>query len=186
MRILVIGRLIKIRVFPLLDRLDKEDRKFGKDSKVRLVELPKQSALHRRIESADFIDCYCVSSCLTPRKAAEIITSFPSWANMLLRLRGFVTAPFGLSNDGPDAEDKLGAFPVESETDYELIAGFNDRHLNFRVSVISNDGCVYLATWVHPHNIGGKLYLRAIMPFHIIIARNALKRVHKYNVAFES
>ena len=90
-----------------------------------------------------------------------------------------MTAPFGLSNDGPSAPDKIGAFPVELETEHEIIAGFNDKHLDFRVAVLSLSNHVYLATWVHPHNIGGKLYLKAIMPFHILIARNALARVHK-------
>lgn len=145
---------------------------------VTAVNLPQQSLLNGRIKPEDFIDCYCVSSSLSPREASEIITSFPAWAEFLMRIRGILTTPFGLSNDGPSAEDKIGAFPVEIENDYELIAGFNDKHLEFRVCVISDEGLVYLATWVHPHNIGGKLYLRAIMPFHILIARDALKRVH--------
>lgn len=50
-------------------------------------------------------------------------------------------------------------------------------HLNFRVSVVSRNETVYLATWVHPHNIGGRVYLRCILPIHIVIARDALKRV---------
>ena len=82
-----------------------------------------------------------------------------------------------MSQDGPDAADKLGPFPVELETETELVAGFNDKHLDFRVSVMSRDGQVSLATWVHPHNFGGRLYLALIMPFHIMIARNALARV---------
>jgi len=49
--------------------------------------------------------------------------------------------------------------------------------LDFRVAVISQDDQIFLATWVHPNNIGGRLYLRAIMPFHVAISRNALRRV---------
>lgn len=144
---------------------------------VILSNLPEQSILHARIASTDFVDCYSVS-CNTPaRQAAETITSFPGWAQFLLHIRTIVTAPFGLSNDGPDADDKIGPFPVEQETESEIIAGFNDKHLDFRVSVFSKDGRVSLATWVHPHNVGGRLYLRMIMPFHILIARDALKRV---------
>jgi uncharacterized protein DUF2867 len=129
------------------------------------------------MSQGDFLDCYSVAAEMPPRQAADIITSFPSWARFLLRIRRIVTAPFGLSNDGPNAADKVGIFPVESENATELIAGFDDRHLNFRVAVISDAGRVYLATWVHPHNFGGRLYLTAIMPFHILISRNALKRV---------
>ena len=90
-----------------------------------------------------------------------------------------MTTPFGLSNDGPDAVDKVGVFPVELETEEELIAGFDDKHLDFRVSVISRDGNVYLATWVHRHNLGGRIYLAVIMPFHVMIARNGLARVRQ-------
>lgn len=144
---------------------------------VTASELPANSQLHSRVSPPDFLDCYSVSSDISPRSAAEIITDFPGWARFLLQIRRVVTAPFGLSNDGPQASDKVGPFPVEMETKSELIAGFNDRHLDFRVSVLSENGRVSLATWVHPHNIGGRLYLRAILPFHILIARNALARV---------
>lgn len=144
---------------------------------VTATDLPAQSLLHDRVASGDFLDCYSVASDLPPRRAAEVITDFPGWARFLLHIRRVLTAPFGLSNDGPAAADKVGIFPVETETRRELIAGFNDAHLDFRVSVLSQDGRVFLATWVHPHNIGGRLYLRTILPFHILIARDALARV---------
>ncbi len=144
---------------------------------VTASELPSESLLLERVESDDFLDCYSVPSGMSARKAAEVITNFPGWARFLLQIRKVVTAPFGLLNDGPASADKVGIFPVEVETERELIAGFNDRHLNFRVSVFSEEGRVFLATWVHPHNIGGQIYLKAILPFHILIARNALSRV---------
>lgn len=145
---------------------------------VREVDLPLESQLHPRIATGDFVDCYRVASQLSPRQAAQVITDFPGWARFLLAIRRFVTTPFGLSNDGPVADDKVGIFPVESESDQELIAGFNDRHLDFRVSVMSLNSEVFLGTWVHPHNLGGRIYLNTILPFHILIARDALRRVH--------
>ena len=148
-------------------------------NKVAKTSLPQESRLHERVGPRDFLDCYVVDAEMSPRKAAEVITDFPGWARFLMRLRGVMTAPFGLSNDGPPSKDKVGIFPVESETAGELIAGFNDRHLDFRVSVVSRDGQVYLSTWVHPHNFGGHIYLATILPFHIMISRNALMRVAK-------
>ncbi len=144
---------------------------------VLAISLPADSRLHSRWAEGDFLDCYAVRSALPPRRAAEIIVEFPKWVRGLMRVRRLLTAPFGLSNDGPKAPDKLGPFPVEIATEREVIAGFDDRHLDFRVSVFSTGDQVSLATWVHPHNLGGKLYLLAILPFHIAIARNALARV---------
>lgn len=141
------------------------------------TDLPAFSGLHALLQKGDFVDCYRVQSAMPPRPAADVIADFPGWAKFLLVIRKAVTAPFGLTNETPPDLDKVGIFPVESETDREVIAGFDDKHLNFRVSVMSDEGAVYLATWVHPHNFGGRFYLKAIMPFHIAISRNALKRV---------
>jgi len=146
-------------------------------NRVFTTRLPVFSGLHRHLNKGDFLDCYAVKSSLGPRAAAQIVTAFPRWARGLLVIRRIITTPFGLSNDGPAAADKLGPFPVESENKQELIAGFNDKHLDFRISVISADGRVYLSTWVKPHHWGGRLYLDAIMPLHILIARSGLKRV---------
>lgn len=143
---------------------------------VRKIPLPEDSLLQDYMQKGDFVDCFAAPAEVSPREAAEIIVDFPGWAQPLLSLRKLVTSPFGLSQDGPEAADKLGPFPVEKDTPEEIIAGFNDKHLNFRVSVICKDGQLSLATWVHPHNWGGRLYLAAIMPFHILIARNAVVR----------
>ncbi len=149
----------------------------GTAMKIEATELPVASALYDRLRLGDFLDCYSVRADLKPRRAAEVITDFPGWTRFLMSVRGVLTAPFGLSRDGPAAPDKIGPFPVEGESDHELIAGFDDRHLDFRVSVYAERGRVFLATWVHPHNLGGRLYLRAILPFHVLVARDALRRV---------
>ena len=152
-------------------------------AKVNACSLPEGSRLLARVKGNDFIDCYCTEADVAPRQAAEIITAFPAWSEFLLKLRSLITSPFGLSQQGPDSPDKLGAFPVEQETENEIIAGFNDKHLDFRVSVVCDQGKVFLATWVHPHNVAGWIYLRAIMPFHILIARDGLVRVSNQAVA---
>lgn len=144
---------------------------------VHTTELDPRSGLQDRIAPGDFVDCYSVESLLPPRDAAEIIAEFPGWVRALVTLRGFMVAPFGVMAKGPEAPDKIGEFPVEQETAEEVIAGFNDRHLDFRISVFARDGKVSLATWVRRHNLLGRVYLALIMPFHVAIARNALSRV---------
>ena len=152
-------------------------------STVHATPLDPQSALHERVAPGDFLDCYTVRSNMPPRPAAEIIAKFPGWVRFLVALRGLIVAPFGLKTKGPRNVDKVGEFPVESETPEEVIAGFNDRHLDFRISVTSRDGQVSLATWVRRHNLGGRLYLALIMPFHILVVRNALARLADHSGA---
>lgn len=145
--------------------------------RVSSIPLLSDSALRSRVAPGDFLDCYAVRAEMAPRDAAEVVTDFPNWVRALLTVRGILIAPFGLYDVGPEAKDKVGSFPVEFESEKEIVAGFDDKHLNFRVSVMSQDGVVTLATWVHIHNLGGRVYLNAIMPFHILIARDALRRV---------
>ncbi|KPA22035.1 hypothetical protein shim_19220 [Shimia sp. SK013] len=139
--------------------------------------LPPFSALHNRFRAGDFVDCFRVSSTLPLRQAADTIADFPGWALALVRLRNLLVAPFGLQADVAGSMDRIGIFPVESETEQEIIAGFNDRHLDFRISVMRDGGDILLATWVHRHNLLGRAYLATIMPFHIAVARDALRRV---------
>jgi len=143
-------------------------------------ELATDSALYASIKPGDFLDCFSVASDIPARQAAQIITDFPGWARKLMTLRNLLVLPFGLKTDGGDIQDRVGIFPVTSETPDEVIAGFDDWHLNFRVSVLARDGRVSLATWVHRNNLVGRLYLATILPFHILIARNALSRLARH------
>src|SRR5436309_10065713 len=48
----------------------------------------------------------------------------------------FLVAPFGLKTSAPDqpgTRDIIGLFPVVDQTPDRLVAGFNDKHLDFRL-----------------------------------------------------
>ncbi|MEC8196178.1 MAG: DUF2867 domain-containing protein [Pseudomonadota bacterium] len=143
---------------------------------VTATPLPKSSRLHARIAPEDFVDCYCVVSDMPTREAADIIATFPGWAQMLANLRNLLVKPLGLQTERPTDTDCIGFFPVESQSETEVIAGFDDSHLDFRVSILSQEGKLFLATWVHRNNLLGRIYLATIMPFHILIVRDALAR----------
>lgn len=144
---------------------------------VRKIPLPATSALKPLRKSGHFVDCYTVTATMPVRQAAEIVVDFPLIPRLLLRLRNLIAARFGLKHKADETTDSIGMFPVHSETDQEIIAGFDDKHLDFRLSVMVHGDQIRLATWVAPHNIGGRLYLWAILPFHIYIVRNGLVRV---------
>lgn len=139
--------------------------------------IPENSYLNGVYNDGDFIDYYSSHGDVTARKALEEIVLFPGWARALMKLRKITTTPFGLSQDGPQDDDKIGAFPVIHDTDNEIVAGFDDKHLNFLVSVQADGETISLATWVRTHGPAGRFYLILIMPFHIMVARNAVRRV---------
>ena len=82
---------------------------------------------------------------------------------------------------GAGTPETIGIFPVVSETPDRLVAGFNDRHLDFRVvvDVVGADGSrhVTATTLVLTHNLLGRTYLAIIMPFHRLIVPAMLRQV---------
>lgn len=140
---------------------------------LRTDTLPRASSLWSLHRPGDFLDCYSVPSILSPAEAARRGLALPGWANALLRLRNTLVRPFGLKTGEFDAP----IFPTCHETADEIILGTDDKHLNFRIGLIREGDRLYMSTWVHPHNLWGRAYLRLVMPFHILISRGAVARM---------
>jgi len=140
------------------------------------------------LAGAQFTDAYCLKvggQGLDARRAAEqMMARAPRWVDALLVLRNIIVAPFGLKTSGEDRRtprDIIGIFPVVSETPDRLVAGFNDRHLDFRivVDVATTDQrqSVTATTLVKTHNWLGRTYLAIILPFHRLIVPAMLRQV---------
>jgi len=119
------------------------------------------------------------------RRAAErMMARQPRWAEALVSLRNFLVAPLGLKTSGatPTApRDMIGIFPVVSQSPDRLVAGFNDKHLDFRVvvDVTPPTGVrqITATTLVLTHNRLGRTYLAIILPFHRLIVPALLRQV---------
>jgi hypothetical protein len=140
------------------------------------------------LAGAQFSDAYSVvvdDAALDARIAAEkMLGRSPRWIERLLALRNFLVAPFGLKKPVPTgngAADTIGIFPVVSETPGRLVAGLNDKHLDFRVVVdittSSHGQRVTATTLVLTHNLLGRVYLTIILPFHRLVVRALLRQV---------
>ncbi len=108
----------------------------------------------------------------------------PRWVEALTSLRNLLVTPFGLKTSGESRtapSEMIGIFPIVSETPDRLVAGFNDKHLDFRVVVdVATSGAlrnVTATTLVLTHNRLGRTYLAIILPFHRLIVRTLLRQV---------
>jgi Protein of unknown function (DUF2867) len=146
-------------------------------AQVQTDTLPPTSSLWSHHKPGDFLDCYSIASSLSPREAAARGVTLPGWARALLSLRNTLVRPFGLKTGVVDRARTVGIFPVCRESADEMILGLDDRHLDFRVALFRQDGRIYMSTWVHPHNLAGRIYLRIVMPFHILICRGMVARM---------
>lgn len=118
--------------------------------------------------------------------AAELAFSrSPSWVSTLMGLRNLLVKPFGLKGAADDLPPKLrriGMFPLIGHTPSHAVLGLDDRHLDFRIVIEVKDlgegrQQVSAETLVRPHNLFGRTYLAAVMPFHRLIVPAMLARV---------
>lgn len=139
------------------------------------------------LPGAQFADAFRIEigdRALNARQAAErMMARQPRWAEALLTLRNILVAPFGLKTSGASStpREMVGIFPIVSEQPDRLVAGFNDKHLDFRIVVdVATSGAareVTATTLVLTHNWLGRTYLAVIMPFHRLIVRSLLRQV---------
>lgn len=111
---------------------------------------------------------------------AALLGHLPPAFKVLLLMRSALVRPFGIrsvsygelaASIDTDRKfvqgDKIGRWIIFSQDEDELITGADDRHLDFRVSVMRQRGTrVVLSTAVMTHNAVGRGYLSLILPFH--------------------
>jgi hypothetical protein len=150
-------------------------------------DVPASSALSRDlIRSAYFHDSYRVPLARPGLTIVEIFFALfghtPRWMKALLITRNAIARWCGL--EAPTVAeilkpavrpsyrvgDKIGPWPVFFINDHEIVAGRNNKHLDFRLSVlrvIDGDAeSVVVSTICSVHNLAGKIYLFFIVPFH--------------------
>jgi hypothetical protein len=144
--------------------------------------------LNTLLTGAQFADAFRIEiddRALDARQAAErMMTRQPRWIEVLTSLRNILVTPFGLKTSGASRtapREMIGIFPIVSETPDRLVAGFNDKHLDFRVVVdIAHSGTVRnvtATTLVKTHNWLGRTYLAIIVPFHRLIVPTLLRQI---------
>jgi hypothetical protein len=150
-------------------------------------DVPSSSMLNRDLIAS----CYFHDSYRVPLTRAElgIVDIFfavfghaPLWTKLLLIVRNAIAGLAGLEAPtvaeimNPDIRsdynvgEKIGPWPIFFIGDSEIVAGRNNKHLDFRVSVLKTaDGentNVVVSTICTVHNLFGKTYLFFIVPFH--------------------
>jgi hypothetical protein len=150
-------------------------------------EIPPMSDLNRNaVGSVTFHDCYRAPLARLELGMVDIFFAVfghhPLWIKLLLIVRNLVARRAGLETPtvteimSPEVRecyrvgDKIGPWPIFSIGETEIIAGRNNRHMDFRLSVLKQidgeRGSVFVSTVCMVHNIYGKIYLWFIIPFH--------------------
>ncbi len=152
-------------------------------------EVAPQAELAALLPGAQFMDAYCLEldgQNLDAREAAiRMMARAPRWVDALLVAAQSDCCSVRIEDIGGSDQRLpraiIGIFPVVSETPQRLVAGFNDKHLDFRVVLdVATSGArqtVTATTLVLTHNWLGRTYLATIKPFHRLVVRAMLAQV---------
>lgn len=160
-------------------------------------DVPATSALGRElIGNADFCDCWRAPLAHPDLTMVELFFAVfghtPVWMKLLLIARNAAARLAGLEapsvaeiirpeiQPGYRVGDKIGPWPIFFMADDEIVAGRDNKHMDFRLSVLkARDGGgadVVVSTICTVHNLFGKIYLLVIVPFHRHGVRSLMSR----------
>jgi Protein of unknown function (DUF2867) len=163
-------------------------------------DVPASSALDRKlVGNSDFRDSWRVTLSHPDLGMADIFFAVfghtPLWMKAMLILRNALVRLVGLEVPTvaeimkPEVRatyrvgDKIGPWPVYFVGEDEIIAGRDNRHMDFRLSVLrvrNGDAAdVVVSTVCSVHNVLGRIYLFLIVPFHRAGVQGLLTRAVK-------
>jgi Protein of unknown function (DUF2867) len=164
-------------------------------TQVEQVAVPSRSAAATAFESVNLADAFSIrlppDACTNPDVLARFIfAKQPSWIGALIQVRDAVVAGLGLKTakhlarlPSDATTPRISIFRVFSTSENEVVMGENDKHLDFRVSILCTAGSppttgsqLTLSTVVHCHNRLGRAYLSVIAPFHRQVVKASLRR----------
>jgi hypothetical protein len=172
----------------------------GNEDSISCVALPRESRVSGIYETTHLADAFEIrlpqGAITDPELLARFVLSQQApWVGGLMRVRDALVAGFGLktskqllapaaSSAAPGSDKRIHLFKIYETGTHEILLGEDDKHLNFRVSVLHRTRTVaaqsasYLtvSTVVHCHNRLGRLYILLIAPFHRWIVQSSLRR----------
>ena len=159
----------------------------------RVVPVPSDSRVTNAYVSPNLADAYAIDlpagTVRDPQRLATFLFEHqPRWIEVLMRVRDAVVSVVGLKTGkslrSANAErPRIGMFKVYETNALEVIMGEEDKHLDFRASVLyraaggaTTAPHLIFSTVVECHNLLGRTYLTIISPFHRLVVQGFLRR----------
>ncbi|MBC3209464.1 DUF2867 domain-containing protein [Pseudomonas sp. SWRI111] len=157
---------------------------------VMAVPVPSGSSVAHFYTSMNLADAFAIRLPAGTCGDADLLARFilsnqPSWVGWLMQVRDTLVGCFGLKTARQLAAlaDRVAIFKVYSTNQTEIVLGEDDKHLDFRISILCSaeaepDGSrrLVFSTVVQCHNRLGRAYIFVIAPFHRLVVRASLRR----------
>ena len=166
-----------------------------------LDQIPDSSIILNGFGKVDYHDTYKITistNKYSVDKIASDLFKLTPLFKYLLKIRDFIVKPFGIKTSDEfkeafktdvEAHYSIGSkavfFTVIDRNEKEIVMAENDKHLNFKTSVMiekkekSTD--VYQTTIVQYNNFFGRFYFFFVKPFHRFLIKKDLKKYANEN-----
>lgn len=151
--------------------------------RARETAVPATSLLAGALARVDWSDAHSVACRpgvpTDPQVWADaVFRDPPRWVVALLGVREALVGLVGIARGGDSSFDTV------ARTAEEVLLGTDERHLDFRASVLREPGRVVLSTVVQLHNRRGRAYFALVRRVHPMIMRAMLTRAaHRLTTA---
>ncbi|MFE4203620.1 DUF2867 domain-containing protein [Aneurinibacillus aneurinilyticus] len=159
-----------------------------------MTSVPKNSLADQAFSCIHYSDSYKAilpgeSACDVGSITRLFLTSVPTWVTHLMKIRDRLVSLIGLKTSNRSKiqnitlkqGSSIGIFRVINRVSNEILLGEDDRHLNFRVSILLDevDGLKYItvSTVVYFNNWLGRLYFVVVRRVHKAIVPAMLKNM---------
>jgi Protein of unknown function (DUF2867) len=143
--------------------------------RAREVPVPATALLAGALPGVDWSDAHAVDcgpdAPADPQEWADaLFRDAPRWVVAALALRDALVGLVGIDRSAPSA------FATLARTADEVLLGTDERHLDFRASVLREPRRVVLSTVVQLHDARGRAYFAIVRRVHPMIVRAMLDR----------
>ena len=160
------------------------------------VDPPATASVAPWYPAADLVDAFAIDlppgTTGDPLLLADFVFAMqPGWVAALMSVRDAVVRPFGIKTSKQlraeqvtSGAQHIGIFRIFACHESEVMLGEDDRHLDFRVSVLrqprpgvdsGSDARLVVITVVRCHNWLGRAYITAIRSFHRRVVMASLR-----------
>lgn len=163
------------------------------DPSPKAVPVTPDADLKQSLAGADFADAFEIALPADSRSytahelTQQMFGRTPGWVQTLMRLRNNLVGKLGLKQVGmhiqPAASNAISGFPVLSASQNQVLLGFDDNHLDFRIWVQRTETAagtpqrLTVTTVVRTNKLLGRAYMFAVRPFHKCIVPTMLNRL---------
>jgi hypothetical protein len=144
-------------------------------SEVKKVAIKPDWLIAKALDRIDFQDAFAID--VDPALpsdpqwwADQMLANPPKSVAVMMGARNLAMRPFGLKTGELDESGENEVFKPLDRTDSELLLGTNDRHLNFRASLITEASpgklTITIGTVVKFNNRFGRAYFVPVQPMH--------------------